>query len=83
MFALSKLVKWGGLDGPENMISSGEAAYPSCEGDWRHGICVMGIHDLPFIIGRPQFFGNKFLAENDPLATFCLSLYLQNKQDLI
>ena len=76
MVSLARLVKWSGLDGD---VESGSAAYPPCRGSWRHGICVMGIHDLPWMVDRPQFFANKFMNSADPFSTFCLLRYLENK----
>ena len=74
MVSIAKFVKWYGLDGNLN-----DFAYPLCRGTYRHGICVMSIHDLPWMTNIPQLFANKFLGSVDPFATVCLSEYLKQK----
>ena len=48
----------------------------------RHNICVFGVGDLPFMVSRPQFFANKFMASVDPFAKSCMRQYLAKKVHL-
>ena len=41
--------------------------YP-CKGKSRNSICVLSIHDLPYLIKINNFVADKFLLDDDPIA---------------
>ncbi|KAG8012659.1 Beta-1 [Nibea albiflora] len=75
MNAITRVVKWGGLDGD---VRAG-AAYDSCTGTYRRGVCVYGAGDLQWLLSRRQLFANKFDPEVDDVAIRCLESVLRFK----
>ncbi|XP_065807539.1 beta-1,3-galactosyl-O-glycosyl-glycoprotein beta-1,6-N-acetylglucosaminyltransferase-like [Labrus bergylta] len=76
MSAIARMVKWVWHEGEEG---SEQAVYPECQGDHVRAICVYGAGDLQWLIEQRHLFGNKFDAERDPIAVFCLEKYLRQK----
>jgi hypothetical protein len=62
---LAVYAAWGGVD--------------KCHGQWRHGVCVFGVGDLPNLLKRREFFANKFYIDSQPLALECLANWLEHK----
>ncbi|CAJ0564234.1 unnamed protein product, partial [Mesorhabditis spiculigera] len=63
----SRLTRWGG---------------GKCEtGKWRHGICIWGIEDLPWLrnISSRWLMINKFIPDFDFLSIHCLSESIYNR----
>ncbi|KAM7017595.1 beta-1,3-galactosyl-O-glycosyl-glycoprotein beta-1,6-N-acetylglucosaminyltransferase-like [Tautogolabrus adspersus] len=74
--AIARLVKWLWHEGEEG---SQQAVYPECQGNHVRAICVYGAGDLQWLIEHHHLFGNKFDADRDPIAVFCLEKYLRQK----
>ncbi|KAK0144922.1 Beta-1,3-galactosyl-O-glycosyl-glycoprotein beta-1,6-N-acetylglucosaminyltransferase [Merluccius polli] len=70
MYAIARMVKWGGHEG---------AVYPACQGHHVRGICVYGVADLQWLLEQHHLFANKFDMKSDPLAIRCLEWYLRQK----
>ncbi|CAG5094609.1 Oidioi.mRNA.OKI2018_I69.XSR.g13707.t1.cds [Oikopleura dioica] len=70
--SLARIVKW--YDHVLNGL------YPRCYGAYRHGICVYGAGDLPWLLEQKHLFANKFSAWNDDLAIQCLEKHLRRKE---
>ncbi|CAG5101797.1 Oidioi.mRNA.OKI2018_I69.chr1.g3.t1.cds [Oikopleura dioica] len=70
--SLARIVKWRGH------VQNG--LYPKCYGSYRHGICIYGAGDLPWLLKQKHLFANKFSAWNDDLALQCLENYLRKKE---
>lgn len=62
---LATYAAWGGKD--------------PCHGQFRHGVCIFGIQDLPNLTERKEFFANKFYLTHQPLALDCLEEYMYNR----
>ncbi|XP_041643368.1 beta-1,3-galactosyl-O-glycosyl-glycoprotein beta-1,6-N-acetylglucosaminyltransferase-like [Cheilinus undulatus] len=74
--AIARLVKWVWHEGSEG---SPEAAYPECQGNHVRAICVYGAGDLQWLLENHHLFANKFDADTDPIAIYCLEKYLRQK----
>ncbi|KAJ3603602.1 hypothetical protein NHX12_028347 [Muraenolepis orangiensis] len=68
--ALARMVKWVWHEG---------TLYPPCHGHHVRAICVYGLGDLQWLLGRHHFFANKFDLDSDPFALHCLEWYLRRK----
>ncbi|KAK4473910.1 hypothetical protein MN116_003235 [Schistosoma mekongi] len=44
-----------------------------------HGVCIIGINDLPFITSQVEFFANKFHHDFEPIAYDCTEYYIMRK----
>ncbi|KAG9489465.1 beta-1,3-galactosyl-O-glycosyl-glycoprotein beta-1,6-N-acetylglucosaminyltransferase 3-like [Eleutherodactylus coqui] len=75
MNAMARMVKWSYNEG---QVDKG-AAYPPCTGVHRRAVCVYGTGDLGWILKQHHLLANKFDAEVDNVAVFCLEEYLRHK----
>ncbi len=75
----------GGYNDPTKSFIPTRARYVGwkntykCHGLLRHNICVFSLEDLPQLIGRAEFFANKFLLEYDPITYQCMEEWITNK----
>ncbi|XP_051807022.1 beta-1,3-galactosyl-O-glycosyl-glycoprotein beta-1,6-N-acetylglucosaminyltransferase-like [Acanthochromis polyacanthus] len=76
MNAIARLVKWQWHEGPYGFL---DAVYSKCHGHHVRGVCVYGVGDLQWIISQPHLFANKFDANKDSIAIYCLEKYLRQK----
>ncbi|XP_039887515.1 beta-1,3-galactosyl-O-glycosyl-glycoprotein beta-1,6-N-acetylglucosaminyltransferase-like [Simochromis diagramma] len=76
MNAIVRLVKWQWHEGSEGSL---QAVYPECKGHHVRSICVYGAGDLQWLIEQHHLFANKFDADRDPIAVYCLEKYLRHK----
>uniref|UniRef100_A0AAZ1XSI2 Glucosaminyl (N-acetyl) transferase 3, mucin type n=1 Tax=Oreochromis aureus TaxID=47969 RepID=A0AAZ1XSI2_OREAU len=76
MNAIARLVKWHWHEGSEGSL---QAVYPECKGHHVRSICVYGAGDLQWLIEQHHLFANKFDADRDPIAVYCLEKYLRHK----
>lgn len=74
--SVARLVKWEWHEGSQGSL---KAAYPKCHGEHIRSICVYGAGDLPWMIAQHHLFANKFDADTDPIAIYCLEKYLRQK----
>uniref|UniRef100_A0A3P8QXF0 Glucosaminyl (N-acetyl) transferase 3, mucin type n=1 Tax=Astatotilapia calliptera TaxID=8154 RepID=A0A3P8QXF0_ASTCA len=74
--AIARIVKWQWHEGSEDSL---QAAYPECKGHHVRSICVYGAGDLQWLIEQHHLFANKFDADRDPIAVYCLEKYLRHK----
>ncbi|KAM9858390.1 beta-1,3-galactosyl-O-glycosyl-glycoprotein beta-1,6-N-acetylglucosaminyltransferase-like [Aulostomus maculatus] len=74
--AIARLVKW---EWHEGSLGSVQAVYPKCQGIHVRSICVYGAGDLHWLIQQHHLFANKFDADKDPIAIYCLEKYLRTK----
>ena len=52
-----------------------------CHGQWKRGICILGVEDLPSLVPRKEFFVNKFHIDYQPLALDCLEMWVRYKNN--
>uniref|UniRef100_A0A668UWI2 Glucosaminyl (N-acetyl) transferase 3, mucin type n=1 Tax=Oreochromis aureus TaxID=47969 RepID=A0A668UWI2_OREAU len=74
--AIARMVKWQWHEGSEDSV---QAVYPECKGHHVRSICVYGAGDLQWLIEQHHLFANKFDADRDPIAIYCLEKYLRHK----
>ncbi|CAJ1068429.1 beta-1%2C3-galactosyl-O-glycosyl-glycoprotein beta-1,6-N-acetylglucosaminyltransferase-like [Xyrichtys novacula] len=74
--AIARLVKWVWHEGSEGSL---KAVYPECQGNHVRSICVYGAGDLQWLLGNHHLFANKFDADRDPIAIYCMEKYLRRK----
>ncbi|KFO31346.1 beta-1,3-galactosyl-O-glycosyl-glycoprotein beta-1,6-N-acetylglucosaminyltransferase 7 [Fukomys damarensis] len=58
-----RAIKWRSEEGK---------GHDGCKGHYVQDTCVYGLGDLPWIIGSPSLFANKFEPSADPLVVTCL-----------
>uniref|UniRef100_A0A3P9ATE8 Beta-1,3-galactosyl-O-glycosyl-glycoprotein beta-1,6-N-acetylglucosaminyltransferase-like n=1 Tax=Maylandia zebra TaxID=106582 RepID=A0A3P9ATE8_9CICH len=76
MNAIARMVKWQWHEGSEGSL---QAVYPECKGHHVKSVCVYGAGDLQWLIEQHHLFANKFDADRDPIAIYCLEKYLRHK----
>ncbi|XP_035763265.1 beta-1,3-galactosyl-O-glycosyl-glycoprotein beta-1,6-N-acetylglucosaminyltransferase-like [Neolamprologus brichardi] len=76
MNAIARMVKWQWHEGSEGSL---QAVYPECKGHHVRSICVYGAGDLQWLTEQHHLFANKFDADRDPIAVYCLEKYLRHK----
>ncbi|CAI5675301.1 unnamed protein product [Oreochromis niloticus] len=76
MNAIARMVKWQWHEGSEGSL---QAVYPECKGHHVRSVCVYGAGDLQWLIEQHHLFANKFDADRDPIAIYCLEKYLRHK----
>ncbi|XP_063344876.1 beta-1,3-galactosyl-O-glycosyl-glycoprotein beta-1,6-N-acetylglucosaminyltransferase-like [Pelmatolapia mariae] len=76
MNAIARMVKWHWHEGSEGSL---QAVYPECKGHHVRSICVYGAGDLQWLIEQHHLFANKFDADRDLIAIYCLEKYLRHK----
>lgn len=74
--AVARLVKWAWHEGSEG---SEDTVYPECQGNHVRSICVYGAGDLQWLLENHHLFANKFDANSDPVAIYCLEKYLRQR----
>ncbi|XP_074527410.1 beta-1,3-galactosyl-O-glycosyl-glycoprotein beta-1,6-N-acetylglucosaminyltransferase-like [Halichoeres trimaculatus] len=74
--SIARLVKWAWHEGSEE---SEDTVYPECQGNHVRSICVYGAGDLQWLLENHHLFANKFDADSDPIAIYCLEKYLRQK----
>ena len=50
-----------------------------CHGSWIHGICSLGLQDLPEVREAPQYFINKLHLEVHPLVFHCAEQWYRHR----
>ncbi|CAH1794788.1 unnamed protein product [Owenia fusiformis] len=51
-----------------------------CHGKWAHGVCIFGVEDLNYLVGkRHELFANKFYRNYQYHAIECLAEHLYNR----
>ncbi|GMT14064.1 hypothetical protein PFISCL1PPCAC_5361, partial [Pristionchus fissidentatus] len=64
---MTRLTHWGGHD-------------DACgSGYWRHGLCVFGVEDLPYLSGVDYTMANKLMSDFDYAAISCIGELLYNR----
>jgi hypothetical protein len=53
----------------------------ACKGEYRHGICLISVEDLPQAITRRHFVINKLALYYDPIAYQCMEEWLNEKAE--
>ncbi|XP_030593957.1 beta-1,3-galactosyl-O-glycosyl-glycoprotein beta-1,6-N-acetylglucosaminyltransferase-like [Archocentrus centrarchus] len=76
MNAIARMVKWPWHEGSQGSL---QAVYPECKGHHVRSVCVYGPGDLQWLIEQHHLFANKFDADTDPIAVYCLEKYLRQK----
>ena len=76
MQVVTRIIKWF------DHAKTNDPPYEKCNGPAnRHGICLYGLLDIPWLTTMPHFFANKFDDDADDLALQCLEIILRRREE--
>jgi hypothetical protein len=59
-------------------VKRGQKNY-ECKGIYIHNVCIYSLRDVPELVGRREYFANKFHLQYDPVTYQCMEEWMANK----